>query len=339
MNTNPIFQVLVVGAGTSLNTAGNTIDQLTTGQLGVFNADTNLAFTNMAAIPERFYFGLGALDVAGNKDVKKSTGEAILKKYVKTVTSKNYDAPVAQVSTVTMTGYTPTAETSYSLGIEFRSGATYQRDGYTLPRKTFVVDTADVAPSLANLIIAFANKINADPEDIVTATYTGTTLVLTFASTPKVGNVAGINPNYVYLRNFTGVVSLKEGFEGTPCTVAISTAAVYEQGSGYDIQREEYVAAGWTGNPGLYRDADLAGLFRSANFAPLAVAGTNYWVMRLNYNMPSNSGGFLSYENQVETVIAIPDSASYKTLISALEVMNAAFVAGGATGILESYTP
>lgn len=339
MKTNPIFQVLVVSNAT-LKAAAAAIDSLATGQLGVFNADTNLTFTNMAAIPDRFYFAVGALDADGNQDVKKSAGESIRKHLVNIITSKKYVAPSVQTTDIDLTGYAPEAETEYVVRMEFMSGATLQRDGFTKPVKSFTLSTGVTAPTLADFIDAFVEEINKDPEGVVVASnVTDTSLLLTFTSEAKVNALAGINPNYTYLRQFSVTTSLKEGFEGAGAVITV-TEPVYEQGSGYDLQREEYVAAGWTGNPGLYRDSELNGIFQSAGFAPLAVAGTNYWVMRWNYELPSNSGGFLSYENQVETVIAIPDTAPNQGLINALYVMADTYMAAQAqtSGLLENYT-
>lgn len=339
MKTNPIFQVLVVSNAT-LKAASGAIDSLATGQLGVFNADTNLTFTNMTAIPDRFYFAVGAVDADGNQDIKKSAGEAIRKHLIQMITSKAYVAGEAQATEIDLTNVTPEADTDYVIRMEFMSGATLQRDGYTKPVKSFTISTGLTAPALADFIDAFVEEINKDPEGVVTASnVTDTTLRLVFAEESKVNALAGINPNYTYLRQFAVTTSLKEGFEGAGAVITV-TEPIYEQGSGYDIQREEYVAAGWSGNPGLYRDSELNGIFQSAGFAPLAVAGTHYWVMRWNYKIPSNSGGFLSYENEIETVIAIPDTAPNQALIDALYVMaNTYLTAQGQTeGILENYT-
>lgn len=339
MKTNPIFQVLVVSNAT-LKAASNHINDLAAGQLGVYNADTNETFTDMTAIPDRFYFALGTTDANGNQDVKKSAGEVIRKHLVNMITSKAYVAPLAQTTGIDLTAVTPEAETEYVIRMEFMSGATLQRDGFTKPVKSFTLSTGATAPDRADFIDAWVEEINKDPEGVVIASNDSDIhLILTFGSEAKVNSLAGINPNYTYLRQFAVTTSLKEGFEGAGAVITVNEL-VYEQGSGYDIQREEYVAAGWSGNPGLYRDSELNGIFQSAGFVPLAVAGTNYWVMRWNYELPSNSGGFLSYQNQVETVVAIPDVEAYRTLIDALNTMNIKMGYQAQTeGLLENYTP
>lgn len=325
MNTNPIYQVLVV-ANTGLLAAGNKVHDLAVGQLGIFNALTGVSVAS-TALPDKFFFAVGQ-DRNGDSvldNIGKSAGQHILKHMINTVYSKNYDAGSNQVISLDLSSgpFDPQYGEDYTVTFEFKSGKLLQRDGYTLPKKSFTLTLPSTSSGdypLATFITDLVAEVNKDDEGIITAADAGGSVItFTIGAEAKENTVAGINPYYSFLRQFVVTCSVKNGFEDGGYTLS-STGPVYQQGSGYDIQREEYVAAGWN-IQGVYRDSDLLGLFQSAGFTPSAVAATNYWQMRLNYRIPSTSGGFLDYQNEVETLIAIPDSASYQSLINEVYTM------------------
>lgn len=317
MKNNPVFQVLVVSQATAA-APGALLEALTVGQLGIFNADTNLAVTPSAPFPDKFYFAVGIPNASGTLgDVRKSAGEYIKKALINTVYSQDAKAGVNGVTTLTLTGFVPASNKDYVIRFTFMNADTMQMQGFNHPTKTFVISTKEVAPTLSvfqDLIVA---EVNKDPEALVLAAKVGTTVTFTVKGEDKVTTLAGLNPKYHYLRQF--VVKTAIGGDFVPSNYTLTVVdPIYEQGSGYDIAQQEYIAGGWNGNSGIYRESDLTS-FIGYGTDIFSVAGTYYWTMRLNYEFFSHSGGNLPYYNQLETVIAVP--ASNSALIAILVAM------------------
>jgi len=323
MNTNPIFQALVVSYADLLG-AGQTLSDLNTGQLGIFDAETNLSVTG-STLPDKFYLAVGAIDGNGNQEVKKSAGQYIPKTLINRIDSM---APVGaddQTFYIDLTSFDPQYGGSYVLHFEFMSGQTMSLNGFQNPSKTFTVDVPSNGSgsyALADFCDLVAAEINNDDEAILTASNTGDVAVTVVVGSETLqASLAGINPRYSFIRQFTCTLGLKGDFETDIANITVTvTPPVFEEGSGYDIQRHEYVAAGW-GETGIYRDSQLNGLFRNSGFTPDADANTSYWQMWMNWNFRSTSGGFLNYSNQMETLVAIPDEEEYQTLIDTLVTM------------------
>lgn len=317
MKNNPVFQVLVASSDTILP-AGGALETLAVGQLGCFNAETNLSVNIGAALPDKFYFAVGIPNAQGTLgDIRKSSGEYIRKSKLNTAYAQSAIAPASQVHTVALAGFVPAANKDYVFRLTFMSANTMYMQGFNHPVKSFVVSTGAVAPTLDALLDLMVLEINKDVEGIVVASKSGTSLVLTIGSEDKVATLAGLNPKYAFLRQFKTTLSIGGDFAIGDYTVT-TTGPVYEQGSGYDIQQMEYLAAGWNGDPGIYRTGEINGLIGFAT-PMFAIAGTQYWTLRLNYEFESHSGGNLEYSNQLETVIATPIANT--TLIAALVAM------------------
>ena len=60
---NKVFQVLVAKADSAILAAGNTVDDLAVGQIGIFDAETNLSIDKTATNKKNFY-----LEVLPNKN-------------------------------------------------------------------------------------------------------------------------------------------------------------------------------------------------------------------------------------------------------------------------------
>ena len=317
MKNNPIFQVLVV-SNTGICTTGYGLDQLAVGQLGLFNADTNLAIDPNGAFPDKVYWAVGIANAAGTLgDIRKSAGEYIKKGKINTAFSQASVTEAAQVTTIDFTGFVPVKDKDYSFRFNFMNNDSMYMHGFDHPTKPFVVSTdPNTAPTLANFIIDCAAEINKDTEKVITAVATATTLVLTFAIDEKVDLLGGLNPKYRALRPYKVTVSV--GGDFIPSNYSITTVEpVYSQGLGYDIAQLEYLAGGWNGHPGIYRDSSLTGLIGHSTkiFADIAA---KYWTVNFNYEFESHSGGNLPYSNQLETLIAIPETGAYSTLIALL---------------------
>lgn len=342
MKNNPVFQVLVVSNPTLL-AAANGVGDLAVGQLGIFDAKTHLSLDDQAALPSKFYFAAGLPNQQGTLgDIRKSAGEYIEKALLHNVYSQNYVAPVSQVISLDLTNFTPKYATDYVLRFAFMSGQSMTINGYQNPVKTFVVTTPSngtgtfTLATFTDLVIA---AINNDPELLLVAAEGSPNVInITVGAEDKEYVINGINKRYDFLRQFKVTCGLSEGFETDGTYTVTSTGPVYEEGSGYDIQQLEYVAGGWIGNPGIYRDSNLNGIL-AAPIMTYAIAGTNYWVIRFKYGRQYTSGGTLSYDSTLETVIAIPQTSDYFTLINELITMvNTYLPNGGSTVAITSTT-
>lgn len=317
MKNNPVFQVLVVG-NTTLLAAGNGVTDLAVGQLGVFNAETNLSIDPNGAFPDRIYFAVGLPDASGNLgDVRKSAGEYIRKALINRATSKAPVVESAQTTEIDFTGFVPAANKEYVLRFTFMNNDSMYMQGFNHPVKSFVVATGAVAPSLNAFINLWVAEIAKDPELLITGeNVTSTKLKLTFAIEAKVTALGGLNPKYRALRPYA--VKTAIGGDFVPANYTLTEGApVYAQGSGYDIQQLEYLAGGWNGNPGVYRESDITS-FIGYSTDVYADRSVNYWLLELNYEFESHSGGNLEYSNQLSTIIAIPNTASYYSMIAYL---------------------
>ena len=316
MKNNPVFQVLVV-SNTSALAAGGKLEELAVGQLGLFNADTNLAVDPNGAFPDKFYFAVGIPNAAGTLgDIRKSTGEYIRKSKINTAYSQLPVAAASQVHTIALAGFVPAANKDYVFRLTFMSANTMYMQGFNHPVKSFVVSTGTVAPNLATFQDLIVAEVNKDVEGLVVASKNSTNVIFTIGAEDKTATLGGLNPKYAFLRQFKTTLSIGGDFEIGQYTVT-TTGPVYEQGSGYDIAQMEYIAGGWNGDPGIYRTGEINGLI-GFNTPIFAVAGTKYWTLRLNYEFESHSGGNLEYSNQLETLIAIPNTAGYAALIAVL---------------------
>lgn len=324
MKTNPIYQVLVV-TNPALLTAGQPLSALGVGQLAIMNYDTGTAVT--AALPNRFYLAVG--EGSGSlQGVRKSSGEVIRKALINSYSSKHPEAAANQVVTLNLTNFTAIRDVEYTIRMVFKSGHIMSQNGFTLPIKSFTVHIpVEGDPSAAYALGDFCDlivaEVNRDPEGLVTAANVGdTSVTFTIHSEPKAVEVGGINPNYSFLRQLSASVSVSGGFEAGGYTLS-STGPTYAQGDGYDIRWEEFFAGGWNGEPGVYRTSDILQQFWGAVNLK-ADATKKYWVMRINYGIPSNSGGMLEYVNENETVVVIEDLFANKAFMDALNTLFAA---------------
>lgn len=124
---------------------------------------------------------------------------------------------------------------------------------------------------------------------------------------------AQINLNYFDPRGVDAYLSFVEGF-GTDSTQAITQALVYEDGTGYDIVHQEYIALGWKGSP--YRLSNVG--VPTVQFPYYATNAGTYQVFTIT-NENSGVGGSARYQASMRTVIAVPSANT-----TALNSINAA---------------
>ncbi len=168
---NKVFQILVTKGNAGLPAAGSSIDSLADGQIGLFNAETNLA-VDAAAIPKEVYFAVGVHKDGALADVNYSAGQVIQLENLRDINVKNYKAGkpyIFEISNFSNLQW----DTEYAVKFEFRNMQVYMRQGYNMFAKTYVVktDCGDPAtsPTAKHLVEKFLEAFNADASGMFTA--------------------------------------------------------------------------------------------------------------------------------------------------------------------------
>lgn len=167
----------------------------------------------------------------------------------------------------------------------------------------------------ADLIIL--EEYNAAQAD--TADHLYTDLEITTV-TQALNTFGDLNLMYFWPRQTIVIPAIIEGFACNG-SVATTQAAVFEEGSGYDIKQLEYEAKGWKESP--YRVSTLNGVADPKVYA--AVEATNYSMIALTYDQFS-VGAWLEYYNNLASIVAIP-TADTVTRDALLVILNA-FIPG-----------
>lgn len=174
---NDVFQVLVTTGNQALLPAGSPVDSLAVGQLGCFDANTNLSVTTAV---KDFYFAVG-LDRDGDTvmdDARFSAGQYIQRSRIAALSYKPHTAGRPHVMKVQ--DYLAKCDTDYAVKVEFRNSRIYSGQGFNQFTKTFAVRTGccdDCASgcdtSDANLLtIQMVNEINNNASDLLIAQIT-----------------------------------------------------------------------------------------------------------------------------------------------------------------------
>ena len=347
---NKVFQVLVTKGNAALPSRSATLDSLAVGQLGIFDAKTNLAIDGTTNPVRDFYLAVG-VDKDGDTvmdGVNFSAGQLIQKENIRDFTYKPHSA--ARPMIFEITDYKVNCDTEYAVKLEFRNMQVYMRQGYNAYAKTFSVKTACCeecvdcpSGSPADLTTKLLQAFNSDAAGMFKAEAIeepgGAVIadLATYIADPLNANALGtlgirittvplaiqqfcsINTMYYNPRQTVVIPSLIEGFN---CTgkVTVTQTALDEEGNGYDIKQKEYHAGGWNGKPGVYRASTALGL-AMPGFNYLAVEGSKYDQFSLVYDQFSTAG-WGEYLNNLMTLVAIP-AADTVTRNSFATVMDA----------------
>jgi hypothetical protein len=172
---NDVFSVLVESACVLLQ-AGESIENLGTGQLGVFDAATNLAIdATTSPMPNEIFFAQAYIKDNGTIDYRFSAGQVIQRKGVVGFTQKSPSEGSPMV--VTVGNYKAECDTEYGVRVEFRNAKINRIQGYNQFSKAYMVktpccdDCAEGCGSLdANVLTQlFIANINADESKLVYA--------------------------------------------------------------------------------------------------------------------------------------------------------------------------
>lgn len=176
---NDVFSVLVESeCDGALMGAGNPIEDLNNGQIGVFDAATNLsidAFTN--PMPNEIFFAQAYQKDNGNTDYRFSAGQVVQRKGV--VGFTNVECTSGSPMVVTVGNFKAECDTEYGIRVEFRNAKINRIQGYNQFSKAYMVttpccdDCAEGCGSLdANVLSQlFVANINADESGLVSAQF------------------------------------------------------------------------------------------------------------------------------------------------------------------------
>lgn len=172
---NDVFRVLPV-TDCNLLVEGDTMDDLNIGQLGAFDAATNLSITQFTSpMPKEIYFALAYTKDDGSTDYRTSAGQVIQRQNVTGFTQQlcTTGAPMK----VTVGNFKAECDTEYGVRVEFRNSKISRIQGYNQFSKAYMVttpccdDCAEGCGSLdANVLTQlFIANINADEAGLVIA--------------------------------------------------------------------------------------------------------------------------------------------------------------------------
>lgn len=175
---NDVYSVLVTQGNQAVLAAGNKVTALLPGQIGVFDANTNLSIAAAGAPSVRNYYIAVGVDTNGDSatdEVVKSGGNLIQKANLKYYTYRPHTP--GQTMKVKLSNYTADCETEYGIKLEMRNQEIYRTQGYNQFTHTYSIVTScctgcdPTCPSgdaneITRLLIA---NINSDPNGLVVA--------------------------------------------------------------------------------------------------------------------------------------------------------------------------
>jgi len=333
MKKNNVFNVLVSKGNHKILSKDKTLGGLLAGQIGVFNAETHLAVSDLKGVKE-FYVAVNTGD-----GIKTSVNNIVSKNVTNfSLTECKYPKP----HVIRISGLKAYCNKQYGLKIEFKNTAIYNHYQHNPFSVNYIVDTPcckgcggecdivdcnELAKSLINainsdskgLVIArpydaknnvFVSNIDAfiatnkavntdnDPTNDVCLTIHLESVAL------KVHKFCSINAKYYKPRLTTMVVSFTEGFECGGNIEELNNSFTAGSGLGYDVMQREYEAMGWENSSGPYRISETT-MLPSDNIKYYADPEESYSIFNLVHNNEA-FGGWQDYTNDIELEIAVP---------------------------------
>ena len=352
---NDVFQVLVTKGNNAVLGKGKKVEELLDGQIGVFDADTNLSIDGTSPI-KKFFVAVG-VDKDGDgviDSLNQSAGELIQTKNIGAYSYRPHTPGKPMI--VEVTNFKAKCDTEYVIKLNFRNQRIYRLQGFNQFVHTYSIksaccdgcETGCDSGDCNELVKLFVQAINTDQYGLVKAEAinptTGTVvtdidafiaanatvnsdddstndvcLKLRLTTVPlKIKQFCSINAHYFNPRETTITVSLIDGFS---CNgkVTVTQDAVHEEGNGYDIKQREYKAGGWNGRPGPYRVSETT-LLPSEGFLYFADQNVKYDRIALEYQNEA-TGGWLDYKNDLATEIAVPatDTVTRDSLLGVID--------------------
>ena len=169
---NDVFSVLVTKGNQNVAVKNTSVSALLPNQIGAFDANTNLAVDGTTPVRD-FYLAVGLdRDADGAiDDLRKSAGQLIQSKNIRSFDFKPHTAGRPQI--MTMTGMEAFPATSYSLKLEFRNQEVYRIQGTNQFSRGYAVTTKAcstcVSGNVPELTMLMKAAINADAKGLVKA--------------------------------------------------------------------------------------------------------------------------------------------------------------------------
>lgn len=195
---NSTTKVLVTSNNAAILAAGGVVDDLAVGQIGIFDANTQLSLDATSDSVREFFLAVG-LDRNGDAtqdDINVSAGQSIQRKGVVGYQFREHTA--GQPMILKVGDYKAECDTDYTIRLEFRNQQIYRTQGFNQFTKAFSIRTAccdkcDDCPSGdANEITKkMVEAINADTDKLVTAQAVTRSAVTTATQGTSVDYAAG----------------------------------------------------------------------------------------------------------------------------------------------------
>lgn len=320
--------------------AGNGIGDLAVGQIGVFDADTNLSIAaGGAGAGTNFY-----LAVAHDNTHVKSAG-TINRSRVRNAHFECYQAGVSPV--FDFTNLCAECNTDYVIKFDITTSNAYVGYGMQPVYKTFVArpseccETGTEADCIA-IIKFLRDQMNNDTDGIFTAIATnpsnnaelndaaldswdvsadGCPNLRVTLSAPALADFCNIPNTY----SFPTGVSVQPSMQGFNCcspagVISEVTAVTYPQGAGPDIKFEEYDAAGNDGRAFSHYRQTESGV--SADISFNASSSETYVQLVIEYDEPQTNA-FDTYDDPKSVKVAMPSGDS-STIVALATIIDAA---------------
>lgn len=163
-----VFHLLATSGNQAPLAANKDITELKPGQIGVFDAETNLSIAN-GADPRNFFIAVGLNPDGGQEitDVKQSEGYLIQTENLTYYTYKPYSA--ARNMKVLFKDYLSECDTEYGIKIQLSNGAIYREYGMNRYLKTYMIKTECCDGCLNSCLSGDANYITKQLLDLFEA--------------------------------------------------------------------------------------------------------------------------------------------------------------------------
>lgn len=342
---NKVLQVLVPSGNLGVAAQGTTLDQLAFGQIGIFDHETKLALgqngSNFNGSERKIFIAVGRND----DKIDESAGQYIPLPLLEAITYN--EASEAENEVQLISGFENIlCDTDYTLRMEMRNGKISQIQGTVGYYKSFSFRTgacpADGTRTgdMKDFIKKFYQSLKADETNdgfykvtvVDTANANAVVPDIDAAANTVVFGIlieslpvketiypGSINPTYYKDRQTVITLGLVEGLLDVNAKITKVTESKSEEGSGYDLYQQEYLAAGWkTSSP--YRQSQIHGLEIMTGIEFHVSKTGTYDVFHLVYEI-KGFAGWGSYKHPLQTIIAIP-SADTTTITQVKSVLD-----------------
>jgi len=360
---NVVFNVLPANANSAILAKDKTIEDLATGQLGFFSTESGVSIDATSDIPNEFFVALkkpdGDIRVSAGQNIQKKGVLGVQRKNyeagapMKTTVSgfkPKFDSEYGiRVEFRNSEIYRIQGHNQYSKAYIVRTpnqvdcGGDECLDPVFLARllkqeinlddndllvATLVASQAITAADVDGITsnIAKGGTVTDEQVDAIAAHNADNSASITVdlelvPNTISGGSfAAGINLKYYKLLQTVIIVSPLSSLSYSG-TKVVSTSPVYAQGIPNNIMQKEYHASSWNG-AGPYA-ISMTTNTAIGNIEYLTDMTKNYSQFALEYNV-KNEGGWLTYENPLTTIFALPEGNS--TAINSLATMLAKLV-------------